>query len=267
MKTNLKLIGLLFVVSVSLVTITGCNNDDFFGLDYQYGDDIDISVSDGLLTTNRITLSSLNTANWTEDDYLSFSTAVERIGVSFSESKQKYVFSEKNGSRINVSDSLYNKVIEMFENTNTIIASSNKITRKKNLSREQGGIIPDCVPAAIAHMNHQNAPTYDEAISRCNQLFPSWIQNGGVPINSVQSFIEEYVAVARYTSILSNTIGDHYMPNYVLRIYSGTHAVNAYNYNYSYYAGKIIYYHDYSQSSRGDGALFASQMYDMFVYR
>lgn len=264
MRRHLLISSFLFLVS--LVLTTSCNNDDFWRFDNLCEDDTAFSINEGLQTTNRLTISSLNTANWTDDDYNSFCTAVERIGITFSESEQKYLFNEKNCSRINISDSLYNKVIEMFEHTNRIIASSNKITRKKNGTREQGFISPDCVPAAIANMIHENAPTYDEAIARCNQLFPFWRIYGGVPIESVESFIDEYVTVTRCTSWSVDVIGDYSLPNYVMRINYGTHAVNTYNFNYTYYAGQIIYYHDYSASTHGDGALFANQMYDIFVF-
>lgn len=267
MKATFYLVRLTFLATLSLVLITSCVNDDFYGFDFSNDDDIETSISEGLQFSNHLTISSLNTASWTEDDFASFCSAVERIGVTFSESRQKYVFGAKNGRRINVSDSLYDKVIEMFEHTNKIIASSNsKVTRKKDRTREQGFVSPDCVPAAIANMNHEDAPTYDEAIAKCNQLFPFWRILGGVPIDSVESFIEEYVPVTRYTIISSNTIGNQALPNYVMRFCSGAHAVNAYNFNYSYYAGQIIYYHDYSATSHGDGSLFVSQMYDIFIF-
>ncbi|MBR4793904.1 MAG: hypothetical protein IK038_09610 [Bacteroidaceae bacterium] len=268
-QTNkLKMIAAM-AVSVLSFTITGCSSDDFYGFDYDEDNNI-APWNDGaerINTTDYLTISSDCTDKWTENDYKAFSLAVERIGISYSKKKQVYEFHSKSAKDINISDSLYNIVITMFEHTNKIFRSSNNKKFKNTKSRfgEISFSIPDCVPCAIAWMG-QNAPTYSTVVARCNELFPNWLQNGGIPGDAVFSLISEYASVYYCTDMSFCNATENSLNNIVTLFIWGHlgHAVNAYK--CTKYGSVLIYYHDHSSSSQGDGVMFESEMVSIYPF-
>lgn len=196
--------------------------------------------------------------------------ATKRMGVSFSESKQLYVFVASNGSEINVSDSLYNVVKCMFEHTNTQMNKTrkSKFVRHKIKAGDVNAGLPDCVPAAIAHMS-VGAPSYEDAIKKCDELFPTWRTAGGVPVESVYSFINKYTPVNKYTNLsfcdLSN---DSTSLNNMVMVFYATSTIHAANaHKCSKVPGcTVIHYHDYSATSAGDGLITSDRLIYIYPY-
>lgn len=146
-------------------------DDDYFGLDDEsYSYQARAATSDNL---GYLSLSSYNPAEWTDSDYTIMSVAAERIGVSFSQSKNKYVFSESSGKNINVSDSLYDLVKSQYELTNTILNTKSKRFARMKRSSAESTSIPDCVPRAISNMG-KNKPSYADAVAACDEAAPNW---------------------------------------------------------------------------------------------
>lgn len=271
-QTNkLKMIAAM-ALSITVAYFTAsCSNDEFFGFDNESHNMEDLSElinQNNLDLSDYLTVSSFNPEEWSDSDYIAFSAATERMGVSYSETKKQYEFKVSNGKDINVSDTLYSMVVNLFGHTNMIMSSHDiKNKRIKNNNREIWWGLPDCGPAAVSHMGLY-APSYSDAISKCNEMFPNWIQNGGIPRDSLGVYIREFVFVARYhdMSFCSSPITT--LRNVVMFYfiqYPYGHIVNVYKYTKcgSY---KLLYYHDFSSTSQGNGTLLESQMSDIYPF-
>ena len=256
-------------IYVFLCTFTSCSSDDFYGFDYCNDTDSALQINSikQINTTEYLTISSECTDDWTESDYRAFSLAVERIGISYSEKKHVYEFRTNSAKEINISDSLYNIVINLFEHTNNIFRSHNNKNFKNPKSRncENSFSIPDCVPSAIAWMG-QDAPSYSTVVSRCDELFPNWLQNGGISGNAVFSLISEYASVYYCTDMSFCNSTENSLNNIVTLFIWGHlgHAVNAYK--CTKYGSVLIYYHDHSSSSQGDGVMFESELVSIYPF-
>lgn len=265
----------LSVMAVVVVTVSSCSSDsDFFGLDgLEDFKSTQISTKSGLVDISEyLTISTCNSEKWTENDYRSIDKAIQRMNISYSKNRNQYIINEQvKASELNMSDSLYCAVTTMLEYTNYIFANSsnNNKRRIKSRSTEQGGlyILPDCVPAAVSNMG-QNAPSYESAIAKCDELYPNWRNEGGIPSASVESFIELYTSVTPYNDLSFCGTGEQFHPNYVITF--GSHAANAYRSFKDMYGGcGIIYYTDSSASSilnGGSGILLASESFTIYVF-
>ncbi len=256
----------LSVMAVAVVTVSSCSSDsDFFGLDgLEDFKSTHISTKSGLVDISEyLDISTCNSEKWTENDYISIDKAIQRMGISFLESKNQYVIDFRNAEDINVSDTLFNLIESMFEHSNAIFKeSSDKLLRVKTRCIESVMTIPNCVPAAISSMG-KDAPLYSVVISRCDELYPNWRNSGGVPGYAVHGLINEYTTVVQYTDMgfcgPSNT-----SLNNIVMLINSSHAVNAYS--CSKMGTTLIYYHDNSSTSRGDGLVFESQVNAIFPF-
>ncbi len=265
-KKNFRAIW-LFATAFAMLIITGCNNDEDF---FQW-EDLDINNfnpttrSACLSYSDYLTISSFERRLWTEKDYESISKAIERMEIIFSESENMYIFNAFNVNEINISDSLYKCVKQMLEHTNGIIkkTAKTKISRLKARSNEgsASGLLPDCVPAAVANMG-TNAPSYDEAIAKCDEMFPGWRTSGGVPIDEIQSFIEVYTPVTEYSDLSTFSMGETTLDNDVMVF--ATHAVNAYRI-FKSAISPVIYYEDHSSSGSGGGFILGEEMRRIYI--
>ncbi len=82
-------------------------------------------------------------------------------------------------------------------------------------------------------------------------------------MNKIESFIEEYAPVTDRTN-MRFCKGSKSLNNLVMVFMSGSygHAVNA----YKYISDGVIYYHDYSASSSGDGSILDSEMLHIYTF-
>ena len=256
-----------------IMTATSCSSDtDYFGLD-------DVNETYNAERTTRasfidcseyLTISSFDTKDWSDEDFNAFSIASYRIGVNFSKTKNMYVFEEPNGKYINISDSLYNCVIEMYERTNSFFNSSNNlngamVSRMKSSAMESSsGNEQDCVPAAICHMG-VCAPSETEIKEVCDTLFPGW-RTLGIDKEKVEGLIRRYTAVRRYYDMSFCTSGKHQLPNYVITTnIKQAHTANA------FFAKKdgfnsVIFCHDYSSLSQGDIVVNELELFSIYVF-
>ncbi|MCR5713476.1 MAG: hypothetical protein K6F98_00915 [Bacteroidales bacterium] len=259
----LSLIGLALCV-VSTVFIFSCSNDEFFDFRNEPSSDTR-STRD---FSERLSVSSSKIDQWTDNDYLNCSQAIERLGVCYSASQGIYTYNVFQDC--NISDTLIDIVVQMIEHTNhNLLLYDKKLVRVKTRSLENENddpdqFLPDCVPAAIAHMGSSDAPSYDEAIAKCDELFPNWRSNGGVPIDAIEDFIEEYTPVTEYSNLDFCPSGQIFVPNLVT-VY-GSHAVNAYRIFYETLPCSVIYYHDSSSTSLGDGFILGTELSKIFVF-
>ncbi len=212
------------------INLTGsCSaDDDYFGLDDEsYSYQTRAATSD---TLRYLTLSTYDQEKWTDEEFATLADAAMRMGVYFSKSKNKYVFSESNGKNINVSDSLYDLVKSQFEHTNSILNAkkSAKVRRRKTSSIETIGVVPNCVPTAISHMG-QGAPSYEDAIVACDTIDPGWLQKGGVASNKVGRIIRVFTPVTSMKNVDSFGTGYNFNQCVMLINQGGNidHAVNA----------------------------------------
>ena len=269
MKEFFKTIWLT-VIAFVIITATGCSSDaDYFGLD-----DVD-ETFDAERTTRAsfidcseyLTISSFDVEKWCKDDYEAFSIAMDRIGVNFSDSQNKYIFNEPSGKYINISDSLYNCVIEMFERTNSLFASLRgldvtMVSRMKSSTAESSSnIIMDCVPVAISNMGF-NAPSREEAFRRCDEICSDWRENG-FPKNLVESLVKEYAPVTTHRNLDFCPEGDTILlNNCVAQIFQGTHTLNA----VSVVGGKVIVVQDLSSSPTSYNPITEKFVYRIFPF-
>ncbi len=271
-QTNkLKMIDAMAVSIMVALFTASCSNDEFFGFDdesYKMVDQSELINLNNLDLSEYLSVSSFNPEEWSDSDYIAFSAATERIGVSYSEKKKQYVFKASCGKDINVSDTLYKIVVNLFGHTNMIMSSRDtQKKRNKTNNREMFWGLPDCGPAAVSHMG-QYAPSYSTAIAKCDEMFPNWRQNWGIPRDSLGVYINEFVFVARYhnMSFCSSPITS--LKNIVMFYfiqYPYGHIVNVYKYTRLGSFG-LLYYHDYSATSQGDGTLMESQMSDIYPF-
>lgn len=228
----------------------------------------------GLKYSDFLTISALEHAEWTDSDFVAISKAKERIGVSFSKEQNRYIFKNSCASEINISDSLYQSVVGLYEYTNNLLNRdySNNIIRIKTRTRDVTSPnypstptdkLPDCVPAAIANMG-KNAPRYEDIIVLCDSLYPNWIVNNGIPYGAIKPLIERYAPVTEYHDLSFCREGVHVVPNYVM-VFEG-HAVNAYKIIKGY-LGNDIHYKDHSATSEGSGIIGESEMTSIYVFK
>ena len=263
---NANLFEKMVYVCLVMLLVTNCNYDEVLGLDQDivFPSAIDENYMQNRDAGDYLTISSDCADQWTEKDYIAFSHAVERIGVQFSAKKQMYVFAAPDTRGLNMSDTLYRAVIEMFGNSSKILNSNTKgkrIRRTKTRSEGFGFAIPDCVPAAISHMG-RNAPSYSTVTARCYELYPNWIHYG-MPGELVGPLINEYADAATYYNMAFCTSMMSSLNNFVMLI-GGSHCVNAYE--CTKIESTLIYYHDYSSTSEGDGVIFESELDKIFPF-
>lgn len=268
---RLEMIGLMAVYVTIAIFTNSCSNDAFFGLEEERNKWEEQSESirlNNLDLSEFLTVSSLKPEEWTDSDFMAFSAATERIGVTYSETKNLYEFKASCGKDVNVSDTLYSMVLNLFGHTNMIMSSHDTQKKhKKTNNREFFWGLPDCGPAAVSHMG-QYAPSYSTAIAKCDEMFPNWRQNWGIPRDSLGVYINKFVFVARYhnMSFCSSPITS--LKNIVMFYfiqYPYGHIVNVYKYTRLGSFG-LLYYHDYSATSQGDGTLMESQMSDIYPF-
>lgn len=246
----------LAIAAIVMISVNSCNNEE--NLELESIDNTKyITRSTGIDYSDFLTISTTETAKWTEEDFEAIDKAIERFRIVYSDTENRYKYEISSGTEINISDSLYKCITDMISHTNKIFAEADetKITRMKTRAAESSSssIPNDCVPAAISHMG-KNAPTYENAIEKCDKMFPYWRDKGGVSYCDIKSFIEVYVSVTEYNDLGFFTQGRTSVPNYVTVI--GNHAVNAYKIS-KILDAEIIYYNDYS-SSAGSGSGFIS---------
>ena len=187
MKKKVERSWLILIVLAVFGVIAACTaDDDIWGLENEtetsFSGKTRAALSD---TMEFLSISTYNSEEWTDSDYAVLGEAIQRIGITFSESKNKYVYEHSDGSDINMSDSLYDVVVGMFEHTNSIMnAKQKKITRRKVKAGDISSQLPDCVPVAISHMG-KGAPSYEKAVAACDQNAKDWRTSGGVPSSLV----------------------------------------------------------------------------------
>ncbi len=248
------------IVAIVMTCIISCSNDEYLELEDKH-----MTRSSSMNYPEFLTISTFDTKKWTEEDFVAVDKAIERIEVAYSETENRYVYNVLSGKDINISDSLYHCVVKMINHSNTIFAKkeNTKITRMKTRSTEShSSDLPDCVPAAIAHMG-RNAPTYAEAIKRCDDLFPNWRTTGGVPYSGIINFIKLYTLVTEYNNLNFFGEGNKSVNNYVMVF--NNHAVNAYRIS-KILSNEVIYYHDFSSTGTGSGFILGMEMEGIFVF-
>lgn len=155
MKKKIKGSWLLLIVVAAFGVIAACTaDDDIWGLEDEtetsFSGKTRAALSD---TMEFLSISTYNSEEWTDSDYKVMDEAADRIGVSFSKSKNKYVFEHSSAKGLNMSDSLYDLVCGQFELTNQIMnEKQTKISRRKVKSGDVSSQEPNCVPVAISHM-------------------------------------------------------------------------------------------------------------------
>lgn len=260
MKRLNKLKGmyaLLIAVAACIgITIYGsCSADeDFWGFDEEFKS-TENTRAENMDMSEYLTLSTYDFNKWTEEDYRIMEIAEDRMGVYYSESKNRYNIATRNGKSINISESLYNTIQSQYELTNSILntKTNHKIIRHKR-SNEENAPSYNCFPIALSHMG-RNAPSYATAVSECNAIWPNW-PTEGVPDSLVGSIIRLHAQVYSYTDMNAYSEMTN-LENCVLLIPTNEimygHAVNAsyYNPKAGWLHMKRIYYIDYSQDPNG----------------
>ena len=256
---------LVAVAAMIGITIYGsCSADeDFWGFDEEYAS-TENTRAEKMDMSEYLTLSMYEPAKWDIDDHKKVKKAINRIDVQFV--NNQYTFGALRGKDINVSDSLYNYIISMFEHTNMIFSLDKKqqIVRNKRNDPEISPL-PNCVPAAIHNMGYK-APSYNRAVKACNKYYPHWVDSGGVPLGYVEPIIEEFTPVTVRTNMYFCPLDTvTLLRNLVLCF--GSHAANAYKYD-AVGTPRIIYYHDFSATSTGNGYgfIYPPQMNAIFTF-
>lgn len=253
----------LFALASALLLLTGCS-----GNHPNFESAPTITPSGELFTRSAsidyseyLDVSTGDVSQWTEEDFLAADQTIHRLEVSFSNEANKYVYQAPNAESINVSYTLYNCVVGMFEYTNSLFAKYNKqsITRMKTRSGESSSSsstdFPDCVPAAVSNMG-QSAPSYSDALAKCDQKFPGW-RTSGLTENQTEELIEQYTSVTKHTNFgfcgftdYSETCSVNSLVTLIECPSGEKHAVNTYRIeNYNNYSPIKLYFNDHSNSS------------------
>lgn len=242
---------LLFAAIAVVGIVAACTaDDDLWGLEDETETSFDgktrAEISD---TMKYLSISTYDSEKWTDMDYEIMDEAADRIGVSFSEAKNKYVFDKSSAKGINMSDSLYELVCSQFELTNQIMnENKKKVVRKKVKSGDVSSTLPNCVPVAISNMG-QGAPTYEAAVEACDKYAKGWRTSGGVPTFLVGPIINKFTSVTPTGAV---TYTSNVKLKYcVLLINQGgniDHAVNAKKYVHS---SRKFYYKDFGKNATG----------------
>lgn len=270
----------LTAVTLVIMTATSCSSEaDYFGLD-EVNETFNaerVTRASFIDCAEYLTISSYDISKWSDDDFNAYDAAVERIGVSFSKTNNKYIFEEPNAEQINISDSLYNCVISMYEHSNilvnkVLVPSSVAVKRLKSSgveslspSSSMSARDNDCVPAAISNMG-VGAPTYQAVIAKCDSLFENWDKAGGVPTDNVKGLIEYYTPVTEETDLFFLDSDNAIFPRCVTLLgNSGCHTVNTVRIHKK--NGKyVIDYQDVSKKSKGSGSISADFLYKIFLF-
>ena len=261
--TKLKGMYALLIAVAAVIGITiyeSCSADeDFWGFDEECTS-TENTRAEKMDMSEYLTLSSFNPDSWVERDLVVIGKAIQRIGVDFSKTRNRYEFQRKNGKTINISDSLYYCVVNMFEHTNNILKTSGtkRIKRIKMNREELPPIKYDCVPAAISHMG-QYAQPYDDVVSTLDLLFHGW-RNTGVSGTQIYTLFDlyaqnNYTICGLYDAFPADSVG--LLESLVMTFpvdASICHAVNAVAFNT--FGDGFICYNDYSSSSQGPGIIY-----------
>ena len=257
------------IAGVLMITVASCSNEDYLGLE-NFDNSQTFTRSASIDYSEYLTISTTEFGEWTEKDFESIDKAIERFNIVYSDTENRYKYDVTSGEDINISDSLYLCVTKMIDHTNAIFEKTDggKIVRMKTRSTESSSSttteLPDCVPAAISNMG-RNAPAYSEVIKKCDELFPSWRTQGGVPIDEVKNLIEYYVPVTEYDNLDPFPEGSAYsLPNYVMIF--NNHAVNAYKMSKLWGGLITIYYEDHSSTTTGGGFILGREMRRIYVF-
>lgn len=253
MKKKIKGSWLLLIVVAAFGVIAACTaDDDIWGLEDEtetsFSGKTRAALSD---TMEFLSISTYNSEEWTDSDYKVMDEAADRIGVSFSKLRNKYVFEHSSAKGLNMPDSLYDLVCSQFELTNQIMnEKQKKISRRKVKSGDVSSQDPNCVPVAISHMG-QGAPSYKDAVAACDKYAEDWRTSGGVPSSLVGPIINLFTSVTTTTAKQLNYNSDVDLNDCVLLVNQGgniDHAVNAQKYVYS---TKKFHYKDYGKNATG----------------
>ena len=226
------------------------------------------SVKTRAAYTEYLSLPTYDPQKWSQENHDIMTLAAERMGVSFV--NNQYVFTASCSEEVNISDSLFIIIKELFGYTNKILneTSSNNVTRLKrgNYESSNMGPEPNCVPKAISNMG-QNAPSYSEILSVCDKYDPNWRTNGGVSASFVGPFIRLYTNVKSMNSLPADTL---FTPNRcVMLINKGgliDHAVNVTTISKSGNVHSLMYV-DYSSTGNGTiGSIYSSQMTSIYPF-
>ena len=272
-RTNkLKRMYALLVAVATMIGITvygSCSADgDFWGFDEEYAS-TENTRSEVMDMSECLTLSTYDYTKWTDEDYAVIGKAIDRMNFTFH--KDRYVSQVSCAKNINISDSLYKTIQNMYERTNILIhtGSSGKIVRNKRTAGEPSGLVCDCVPQAVAHMGTPHCTTLDQVLAKCTELFPNWQSQGGILEPYVIQLIYEFHPVMPHTNMnfcKKNKVTD--LDSLVLLFHwseTTGHAVNAYKYDPTT-SNKLIYYVDHSSTSHGPGTIPAADMFKIFVF-
>ena len=274
MNNNNRLKGMyaLLVAVAAMIGITiygSCSADeDFWGFDEEYAS-TENTRAEKMDMSEYLTLSSYDFTKWTDEDYAIIGKAIERMNITLK--NERYVPLMSSAKAINVSDSLYITIQNMYERTNKLICpvAKSRIVRRKRIVGETSGPIYDCVPQAVAHMGAPHYATIDQVLAKCDELFPNWHNQGGILEPYIIQLIYEFHSVMPHTNMnfcKKNKITN--LDSLVLLFHcseNAGHAVNAYKYDPTQ-SNKPIYYVDYSATSYGPGILDAKDMVKIFEF-
>ncbi len=267
-KRNYKTIWLTAFAFAAMAVIGCSNNEDYFGLNNDEVQKSKYTTRASFIDCSEyLTISSFDVEKWCKEDYEAFSIAMDRIGVNFSDSQNKYIFNEPSGKYINISDSLYKCVIEMFEITNSLFASlgswdTRMVSRMKSRTAEpSSSVMMDCVPVAISNMG-RNAPSKEEVFKKCDELCPDWREKG-FPKDGVEALVKMYASVTTHEN-LDFCPEKEVMPldNCVAQIFQGVHTLNA----VSVHGGKVILIQDLSSSPTSYNPITEKFVYRIFPF-
>ena len=269
-QTNSMSTLLITVATMIGITIyASCSADeDFWGFDegYTSTENTRAEMKD---MSEYLSLSTYDYKKWTDEDYTVIGKAIERMNFTFH--KDRYVSQVSCAKNVNISDSLYKTIQNMYEHTNMLIrtGSNGKIVRNKRTVGETSGFVCDCVPQAVAHMGAPHYTTLDQVLAKCTELFPNWQSQGGILEPYVIQLIYEFHPVKPYKNMSfckKNKATD--LDSLVLLFHwseTTGHAVNAYKYDPTT-SNKLIYYVDHSSTSLGPGTIHAANMFKIFVF-
>ena len=256
----------LFVTTTIILLASCSQDDDYYDSDMYKSHKLDINIGTRGFSNKYLEISTYDSEKWTKEDYKIMALAEERMGVTFI--KNRYIIKASCGEDVNISDSLFNLVKSRFEYSNSIINanSSKRLVRMKKGDPESSSIVPDCVPAAVAHMG-QGAPSYDAVVAKCDLYDPNWRNNGGVASSHVGPIIRCFTNATTLAALPSDT---NFIPNKCVMLIPKTgkrdHAVNVTNVTF-HSGGATISYEDHSSSSNGSGSIQSNQMTSIYPFK
>jgi len=169
MKTVVNYFRLALYVYVISSTFISCSNDEFFGFDDDYYNELYNKCK----SSDFLDLTSIDLNNLSNSDLSVITQAINRMGIITPEGTIGSLPSHNN---FNLSDNLFNIIVGLFNKTNTLVSNRNDHKRKKNTNRETD-VILDCFVISLSNYGH-GAPSYDEIASICSKKDPNWRRHG-----------------------------------------------------------------------------------------